>query len=741
MAKKWRKKKNTMPYFARIDAGRLDISDGLVADLLVATHGGELQASWPNASLQNLQDFLAKLVSDIVRAGSGPIQLGAIEYFEQNAKGKPEETGLSWDSPLISSDFENFVVSTANDLFNNQSTRQDESITYDMICEALDGLQKAALTYTKLEADDMPVYPTAKAFQQARHTGEELKVSSKRLTLRANPSVDEKASVTEQPIDPTPSTRAQPAPDDQKAQEKPEAEEIKHSEMDKQQGQAVTPQQQPSAQQMEVPEHPIERILRQVHLNVPYFELSEPPQDNVPASSPAYVGNQINRYKQESNQFLDVTKETFLAKIGESLSKQTEAEQKRHEQALNQLKDSQWETKLERQLAEEKSQESQRLFQARQQEFKSQYDRLVAQEKQRHEQALDDLQVTFQNQLDDIRPQIDADLQNWYEIRSHELHETYRSELVTMVEETRQLHSEQLMSALSKTANELVGKFNEYLANAQEKTTDELERRRQVAEEEHVRAVRLENQTRQTANQSQSLADLQGQVDSLNETVRKITDERDEQHQQFIAAQARYERLNDQVINTANQTPIQPIATTPASASADTSALIKAYESLFEEKARNASLEAATQKTGKKMNWRAGIVGMVMVALVGGVGTLVVNQHQLSANYQSLAKENQELKNVQTQKTTSSSASQTANSSASSSQPVDRPYEALDDSLKRNSLDIYRQSFADNQLGQNSYRVFRVGQLLNQQVGRDEALAVAKANPGYNQKLNQYLGV
>lgn len=759
MAKSWFKKKNTLPYFARIDAGNLDLSEGLIAQILVDTNDGSLKDSWPNASLEDLQEFLSKLVSDVVRAGSGPVQLGEIEYFEQNAKGKPEETGLSWDSPVVNSDFENFVVSTANDLFNNPSTRQDESITYEQMVQALDDLQRAVLTYTKLEADDMPIYPTDKVFQQARNTGEEIVIYSKRLTPK-EPKREPEIIPAKQP-ESNQSTKQgdanQAANKQNQETERKEPTASEQSPTSGQTSQEAVPATNPaetapvdSKSEATPAPNPLEQILSRINLSVPYFELSEQPKANVPASSPDYVANRVNLFKQEANQFLNVTKETFLAKIGAALSKQAEAEQERHEKALEKLNDSDWEKKLEKRLAEEKGAEGKRLFQERQQAFKTQYDRLVAQEKQRHEQALNDLQVTFQNQLDEIRPQIDAELNDWYEKRNHELHETYRAQLSSMVKETKQLQAEELISTLSKTANDLAAKFNEHFANVQEKTTDEVEQRRQAAQQEHERAVRLNTQAQQAANQAQSLTDLQGQVGALSDSVRKIQDERDAEHQRRVEAEARYTHLNDQLIDQAKQPNTQSV-NTPASPSADTSALIGIYKELLDqEKSRNASLTAqATAKPTKGHPWKTGLVSLFMLGLAGGIGTLVISQQKLSADYQSLSKENQELKKTSTQKTTeaATSSSQAASaSSASSNQSVDqsqvdRPYQALDDSLKRNSLDIYRQSFADNKLGDDSYRVFRVGQLLNQQSSRDEAVAVAKANPGYNQTLNRYLGI
>lgn len=751
MAKKWLKKKNTLPYFARIDAGNQDLSEGLVAQILLDTNKGSLQDSWPNSSLQDLQDFLSMLVSDVVRAGGGPIQLGNIEYFERNAKGKPEETGLTWDSPIISSDFENFVVSTANDLFNSQSTRQDESIYYEQMVEALDDLQKAALTYTDLDIDDMPVYPSAEIFQQARNTGEELFINSKRLTSTEESNKIETREIDQQALDQPADLVQEPAPQpdinldhsDEGQMDSDTSSKISSSSQESSQdNEQSVGEQSPSDSSEDIEPHPLEQILSRINLAVPYFELSQEPQLDVPANSPDYVTNQVNIFKKESNQLLNITQQTFLAKIGTALSKQAESEQNRHEQELEKLNDSDWENKLEKRLAEEKGLEGKRLFQERQNAFKNQYDRAVTQENERHDQALNDLQVTFQNQLDEVRPQIDAELNTWYEQRNRELHETYRSQLTTIVEETKRLQSEQLISSLSKTANELVTKFNDHFAEAHEKTTDELERRRALAQQEHERAVRLANQSQQIANQSQSLTDLQGQVGSLTKSMREIQDDRDDEHQKRLEAESRYDRLNDQLINQSNQA----IGGSTASPATDNSAVIDIYKELLaQEKNRNASL---SEKSSKGFSWKTGLVSLFMLGLVGGIGTLVVNQQNLSADYHRLSKENQSLKKVSAQQPSDSTNSSQASSasSASSSQSVEqsqveRPYQALDDSLKRNSLDIYRQSFADNKLGNDSYRVFRVGQLLNQQASRDEAVAVAKANPGYNQTLNRYLGI
>ncbi|WP_141559883.1 hypothetical protein [Fructobacillus fructosus] len=278
------------------------------------------------------------------------------------------------------------------------------------------------------------------------------------------------------------------------------------------------------------------------------------------------------------------------------------------------------------------------------------------------------------------------------------------------------------MTELINTQNDFLAKYEE-----QQRQIHVEAQKREIA----LRAVEIEKE--KSANLRQ---ELQEKDEQLADALVSITQMKNNE----AALQGENRSLK------ANQ--VSPEQLSALSKTSDSSFTFKDF---LEWQKAQVEIQATTNKKSKRKAPK--IVGASIVALAlisaGGFGFKAYSDSQSSNErlQKQIDTKNSELKASSGQSSSNSKEAsqnnqqQSNETSASSSQQVDRPYQALDDSLKRNSLDIYRQSFADNKLGDDSYRVFRVGQLLNQQSSRDEAVAVAKANPGYNQTLNRYLGI
>ncbi|GAP01783.1 hypothetical protein FFRU_120430 [Fructobacillus fructosus] len=288
--------------------------------------------------------------------------------------------------------------------------------------------------------------------------------------------------------------------------------------------------------------------------------------------------------------------------------------------------------------------------------------------------------------------------------------------------ESLQQASNEFMTELINTQNDFLAKYEE-----QQRQIHVEAQKREIA----LRAVEIEKE--KSANLRQ---ELQEKDEQLADALVSITQMKNNE----AALQGENRSLK------ANQ--VSPEQLSALSKTSDSSFTFKDF---LEWQKAQVEIQATTNKKSKRKAPK--IVGASIVALAlisaGGFGFKAYSDSQSSNErlQKQIDTKNSELKASSGQSSSNSKEAsqnnqqQSNETSASSSQQVDRPYQALDDSLKRNSLDIYRQSFADNKLGDDSYRVFRVGQLLNQQSSRDEAVAVAKANPGYNQTLNRYLGI
>ncbi len=375
-------------------------------------------------------------------------------------------------------------------------------------------------------------------------------------------------------------------------------------------------------------------------------------------------------------------------------------------------------------------------------DLKANAETLRQQENHRHDVALQEIEAN----LIDKKKQSDLDLS--YEFDRKEIDRIEQSQRKFEVEFNQQkaeqlksvssqlltelkVFAESLQQASNEFMTELINTQNEYLAKyeEQQRQIHVAAQKREIA----LRAVDIEKG--KSANLRQ---ELQEKDEQLAEALVSITQMKNNE----AALQGENRTLK------ANQ--VSPEQLSALSKTSDSAFTLKDF---LEWQKSQAEIQATSKKKAKKKVTKTIGASVVALALLsaGGFGFKAYSDSQ--SNNERLQKQidskNSALKAASSQSSSSSKVvsqnnqpnPQNNDNSASSSQQVDRPYQALDDSLKRNSLDIYRQSFADNKLGDDSYRVFRVGQLLNQQSSRDEAVAVAKANPGYNQTLNRYLGI
>lgn len=365
---------------------------------------------------------------------------------------------------------------------------------------------------------------------------------------------------------------------------------------------------------------------------------------------------------------------------------------------------------------------------------------LRQQEIHRHHVALQEID----DKLLDQQKQSDQDLRSEFDRkeidRIDQSRRNFEVEFNQQKAEQLQAVSSQLLTELKVFAESLQQASNEFLTELMDTQNDFLakyeEQQRQIHVEAQKREIALhavDIEKEKTANLRQ---ELQEKDEQLADALVSIT--------QMKNNEAALEGENRSL--KANQ--VSPEQLSALSKASDSSFTFKDF---LEWQKSQAEIQATT--TQKERRKSPKMIGASVVALAllsaGGFGVKAYSDSQ--SNNARLQKQidskNAELKASASQSSSTpkevvqNSQQQSNENSASSSQQVARPYQALDDSLKRNSLDIYRQSFADNKLGDDSYRVFRVGQLLNQQSNRDEAVAVAKANPGYNQTLNRYLGI
>ncbi|MCK8628139.1 hypothetical protein [Fructobacillus cardui] len=381
------------------------------------------------------------------------------------------------------------------------------------------------------------------------------------------------------------------------------------------------------------------------------------------------------------------------------------------------------------------------LNNAQNQEFKSLEDRANnqrAEENNRHDQALREIDETLRTEKkrasEELAAQYETKKKQELELQTKD----YQAKFDQQKSDDLQTLASQFLSELQTLATTLQSTSNDYMRMFVKEQNDSLakfeEQQRQIHAEAEKRAIALDEASIQRSKAENYKLSLEEKDEQLAETLAAVTNLKNREAE--LMAENRTLKENhvtsekiDHLVN-----------------DKDNDFTFKDFMAWQENQQKN-NPQPKPIHHSKKFWWSTS-VGVSLLLLGAGAGgmkaystlqnTQETNQ-RLQKEVTKLTKEapsSNNTKTAQTNSTTSNQSSTTNDNSVNN-----RPYQALDDSLKRNSLDVYRQSFSDNQLGQDSYRVFRVGQLLNQQVGRDAAVAVSQANPGYNQTLNQYLGI
>lgn len=593
-------------YYARIDENTLDFNEDLVQSL--AEKSGDLVATWPNASLADLQQFLFLLTNDIVRASNRNFKIGNITYFEKDNKGRSEPTGLSWDNAEITPAFENIAVATAEHIFNAASVRQDEETDYDTIIDALTPFLEAVIENTEFSVNDMPVLPDAQQYRQAQEDGEIITVEAKKFVIQRtetrqpseNGKLVDHVEVKEQANEPvTPSvpvkTKA-PAP------------------------QSTVPPVFGHGKEANVKTPPTlvkglseaQKLIDQVKLHPKGFDVSKDLQE-VPPVNEQYVQAQLNQKRRKANTFLDETSTMYTQKVRKTLADLLHRLNENKKERLQALQQTDVLSAINDTLATERPAVYEERFNRAQAARKAGFDSELSDENARHEQTLVALKGAYVRDIESLKVSVNQEIDAWYTERSKELANSLQASLSEDMAILEEQDEEDAMTQLTALRDDLLTKNMQSLMDMKANLATDLEKQATLYQKQHDEAVL--NATKLAAARFQ-----EGSLSELEKQIRVLKTANNELESQLKAKDA-----------TSNQ------ALTELQAQL-TKALAEKNQSNSDDKTNDRLLDILSHQMQtppvtevKKLPvWKPILVGLLSAAAIttAGIGGYVMAQHQ-----------------------------------------------------------------------------------------------------------------
>lgn len=608
----FKKKKQTVShqYFARIEQGSLDFEQGNLQE--IADNTGSFSDDWPNVSLQDLQDFLSRATNDVVRAGGHDLHLQRISYMHLNEKGQSVPTGLSWETVVIDAGFENFVVSTADQILNDVEVRQDEEMTFDIIMTALTKLQDAALSYTDLTLEDMPALPTEGAYREAQETGERLDVQPMRFNqftvVTPNESViqnTEESTTTDQEseVDNAFESKATASEPDANVNgsDLSEAPQFTHRD----------PHIKDQSEVNDQATNPTQKLVDNIDLQTPLFIIAGETR-SLPADNENYVVASLNLEKQKANDFLTETSNVLTREVQSKLANILKERQSVFLEKLDVIQNTDVQSAVTNQLDSERQDEYQARFNQRKTAREAGFQADVAAENDRHQQTLASLKNTYVEDLENLKTSVTQELDNWYLQRSQALTDDLTQQLNDRVASAQKEFETVTLAELTEISNKLVADNTKSLREMHEKLTNDLDDKRQKFEKEHL--ATLEQMTRLTSiqNEAKNIDVLEKQIQTLKQSNLDL--------QQRLRAKETEQIENAALIEIRHQ--LAQLQTQPTNKS----------DQLNDQLVSLLTQQMASQNSSKSSSvWKKIAIGSLLVLALGGVGAgsyaLAFQQH------------------------------------------------------------------------------------------------------------------
>lgn len=510
-----KKPKIDAAYYARIEENGLDFDDDLIQSL--AEQSGNLIQDWPNAKLGDLQSFLYNLTNDVVRASDRNLQIGSIVFYEKDAKGHDVPTGLSWENAILTPEFENIAVSTADHVFNATSVRQDEETDYETIVSALQPLFEVCLRETALSENDLPVLPSGEAYRKAQETGEILYIEAKKFAISAPASKTDESVKEQKEESPTHvvNNTIDPIESDKQRSLVPDVSMAQSYQETKPEDKAVQPVSQYDVEQ---------KIIDQIDLKASLFPVSNR-VESVPVESEYYIDVRVNTDRIKANNFLSETSLMYTQKVRQALSDHLKTSQANLAQNVKELRETDVLASVNEQLASEREDEFTTRYDAQKKARKAGFDTDIKAENQRHETAIETLKNSYYRDLEELNVSINKELDDWYLKRSRDMQQSMQQSLESDIKEQTQLSQDKLLTELKSLRDDLLTQHSQSLIALQEQLSQDIEKKRLEHKREHDEAVIQATKLATAKSQASHLSDLEDQLFTLKKQNGQLSNE------------------------------------------------------------------------------------------------------------------------------------------------------------------------------------------------------------------------
>lgn len=673
-----RKNKNQISadYFARVDDNQLNFDDDLIQSIAEKT--GSLATTWPNVSLGDLQTFLAQLEQDIVRASDRDLRIGTITYFQKNGNGKAEPNGLSWEDAVLTAGFENIVVSTAEHIFNSPAVRQDEQTDYEVILDALNPLIEAALETTDLTPQDMPVFPDAEAYRQARETDSPLEILAERFQakpLNVAPELNKGVHVSS--TSDTQNTFVEAVPEIPKPVEEVtlgttdgEDDASKELVSDVDEAGRVDYRQE-------------QGIIDHINLQPQVFPVDKVAKD-LPAESPEYVQARLNADKVKANNFLTETSLMYTRKVRQTLAQHLKESQITLAKEVATIRDTDVLDTVKTQLESERSDEYAQRYELSKSARQKGFDADLAEEEQRHEQTVLHLRDSLARDLEALKVSVNQELDEWYLKRTQSMTKSLQQSMAQQIEDVTEQKQASLLTSMKALRDDLLTQHSQSLIALQEQLSQDIEKKRLSYQDTHDKAVLQATKLASAQGQAKSLSELESQIF----TLKKQNDALEDDYKlKFDAKQAQISKLEQEnnALQEATDTLKQAVADNPqaSQSSDDLTQQLMALLAAQVATPKQTETQDDASKRSKVTGLAAFMIGSVSALIIGGTGlaAYTVGHSSVTTQNKTTSQSSSNQSSVTLQATSSSqsssqdsSSSKMASSESSSVNPLTQKY-------------------------------------------------------------------
>lgn len=356
----------------------------------------------------------------------------------------------------------------------------------------------------------------------------------------------------------------------------------------------------------------------------------------------------------------------------------------------------------------------------------------ISEENQRHENAIGQITSAAKLAENELYVELNTEFEAKQSLRYEEVLSDVTMQLngkknnkiatmVSMFASELETLSAELLSASNAYVNDMIQDQHEELNEYQEFLQNE-------HSEEQLAAVKKYNVETFKARIATLEQELEGRLKDSQRQSEEIETLKDESER--LKAELRGVRSNNLYVDDVTESTAKQVT-----------------EVQRENELKTASLlENERQKSKKRAMLSVLITTIILGSFIAGLGyVLYTDKQHMESEKSALVAENKDKDKElskhkeQLESLSKSNESKKDKSMADTTSNVD--FEALDNSLAVDDLSVYYKDFSNNELGDSEYRVFRVGQLLNQNGHRSAAEKVSKDNPKYNGQLRVYLGI